>query len=244
MRPELSLVIPTYNERENIEEILLATVDALGGRAFEIIVVDDNSPDRTCEIIERVAATTPSIRLVRRMEGHRDQAHAIMEGFRVSTGEILGKIDADGSHDPRALAQLIGAIDAGFEVAIGSRYSRGATISSWPLQRRILSKVSTAVVRAAIRLKIEDPLSGFWVIRREVYERAAKFPVSGGFKVLLQLCVRGRVRRIAEVPIHFRDRTRGRTKLRSRLLFQSLAMVISLAAANLHRSTKQGTYDE
>jgi dolichol-phosphate mannosyltransferase len=244
MKPELSLVIPTYNERENIEEILRATIDALGRRAFEVIVVDDNSPDRTGEIVERVAATTPSIRLVRRMEAVRDQAHSIMEGFRVSSGAILGKMDADGSHEPQALGQLLAAIDAGFEVAVGSRYSPGGSISSWPLPRRILSRVSAALVRIAVPLDIEDPLSGFWMIRREVYERAAKFPVSKGFKVLLQLCVRGHARKIAEVPIHFRDRTRGHTKLRAQLLFQGLATVISLAAANLHRSAKEGMHDD
>jgi dolichol-phosphate mannosyltransferase len=232
MKPELSLVIPTYNERENIEHILRATVETLRSRPFEIIVVDDNSPDRTWEIVERVAALMPCVRLVRRMEGPRDQAHAVMEGFGVSCGMILGKMDADGSHDPRAIDQLIEALNAGFEVGVGSRYSTGSTISAWPLRRRLLSKVSTAMVRTILRLKINDPLSGFWMLRREVFERAAKFPVLDGFKVLLQLCVRGRPRGITEVPIHFRDRSRGTTKLKPKLLLQGMAMVVSLATEN------------
>jgi hypothetical protein len=241
MKPELSLVIPTYNERENVEQILQATVVALECRQFEIIVVDDDSPDRTWEIVEQIAAVMPAIRLVRRMGVRRDQAQALMEGFRVSRGTMLGKMDADGSHDPRALPQLITAIESGFEVAIGSRYASGGSISSWPLHRRVLSRASTAVVQSILRLKLEDPLSGFWLLRREVYEQAARFPMSAGFKVLLQLCVRGHARKIVEVPIHFRDRTRGTTKLRPRVVLQSLVSTISLAAATRHRTAKGRT---
>jgi len=245
MKLELSLVIPTYNERENIEEILKATVDALGCRQFEIIVVDDDSPDRTWEIVKQLAAVTPGIRLVRRTGVPRDQAQALMEGFRVSGGAVLGKMDADGSHDPYALPKLIAAIDSGFEVAVGSRYASGGSISVWPLHRRILSRASTALVRTILGLKLEDPLSGFWMLRREIYERAARFPISGGFKVLLQLCVRGHARKIVEVPIHFRDRTRGKTKLRPQVVLRSLVSTISLAAAIRHGSVKGRTpYDE
>ena len=243
MELELSLIIPTYNERENIEETLRATIAALAGYPVEILVVDDDSPDRTWEVVERVAAVISGIRLVRRIGAPRDQAQAIMEGFRVSRGAIVGKMDADGSHDPGILPQLIAAIEAGAEVAIGSRYSTGGTISSWPLHRRILSQVSTAMVRALLDLKIKDPMSGFWILRRQVYERAAISSVSG-YKVLLQLCVRGQAHRIAEVPFHFRDRTKGKTKVRPRVLLQALTGTISLAAANRRHSTRRGNADE
>lgn len=228
--PVLSLVIPTYNERDNIEETLRATVESLEGKLpYEVIVVDDDSPDGTWEIVKRFAAVSPGVRLVRRTGGTRDQAHAIVEGFRVARGAILGKMDADGSHDPRALAALVAKIDAGFEVVIGSRYADGGTISSWPLPRRMLSTVGTAIVRALMKMDVDDPLSGFWVIRREVFERAAKHRFTDGFKVLLQLCVRGQARQIAEVPIEFRDRTRGKTKLRPAVLLKSLNSLVSLA---------------
>jgi len=238
MATDLSLIIPTYNERETIEGILCATVRALGNRSFEVIVVDDDSPDRTWEIVEHLSAMTPVIRLLHRTGSRRDQAHAVMEGFRISRGAILGKMDADGSHEPRALPQLIEAIENGFEVAIGSRYSPGGTISSWPRHRRILSKVSTIVVRLLLGLEIKDPLSGFWMVRREVYDRTATFPTSDGFKLLLQLCVRGRAQRIAEVPIDFHDRMGGKTKLRAAVIFQSLAMTVSMAVANLYHSSR------
>ncbi len=243
MKPDLSLIIPTFNERENIEEILHATADALAHRRFEIIVVDDDSPDGTWEIVERIAAARPEVRLVRRTKGPRDQAHAVVAGFQIARGDILGKMDADGSHDPRILPRLMDAIDAGFEVAIGSRYTVGGKISSWPLRRRLLSKVGTALVRATMRPGIKDPLSGFWVLRREIFERAIEVPISGGFKVLLQLCVRGQAGQIAEIPIHFHDRTMSRSKLGAGTLFKSLGTLLSLSVENLKRPLKDECLD-
>jgi dolichol-phosphate mannosyltransferase len=237
--PQVSLVIPTYNERENIEAILRATVQSLEKqRSYEVIVVDDDSPDRTWAIVEGFAATSPSIRLVRRTLERKDQAQAILAGFRTSRGAIVGKMDADGSHDPGALPQLLAAIDAGFEVAIGSRYVNGGAVASWPLRRRVLSRMATGIVRTTMHLDIADPLSGFWLMRREIFERAATYPASGGFKVLLQLCVRGQARKIAEVPIQFRDRIRGKSKLRPMVLVQSMVSLVSLAAESVHRRAK------
>ncbi len=236
--PELSLVIPTYDERENIEEILRATSRALENRSYEVIVVDDDSPDRTWEVVEQIAASVPGIRLVRRLERPPDQAHSVIEGFRVSRGAVIGKMDADGSHDPRALVALLEAIDAGFDVAVGSRYAPGASISAWPLYRRLLSTGSTVLVRALLRLGIRDPLSGFWLMRREVYEQASEAQFASGFKILLPLCVRWSRSGIVEVPIHFRDRIRGRTKLRAAVVLKAMRLIISLTALSLHRPAK------
>jgi dolichol-phosphate mannosyltransferase len=236
--PLLSLVIPTYNERDNIAEILRAAIAALGTTfVYEIIVADDDSPDRTWEVVEEIRADAPMVRLLRRTQGAKDQAHAVVEAFQIARGAILGKMDADGSHDPRALLAMVAKIEAGYEVAVGSRYARGGAIVSWPLPRRILSTASTAMVRTLMQLDIEDPLSGFWVMRREIFARAAQHPISGGFKVLLQLCVRGGAHKIAEVPIQFRDRTRGKTKLRPSVLLRSLISLLRLAteAFNMNR---------
>ncbi len=231
--PTVSIVIPTYNERGNIEQVLRAAADALKNESYEVIVVDDDSPDRTWEIVEQTAKEVPGIRLLRRTGGIRDQAHSLMDGFKISRGGILGKMDADGSHPASALPELLRTIEAGCDVAVGSRYASGGTIAGWPLGRRILSRASTTAVRLLLGLKIHDPLSGFWLIRRELYERALRDTIPKGYKILLELCVRGHPNRIGEVPIHFQNRSRGKSKLRPALLFHAIALTTSLVKANL-----------
>ena len=231
--PRVSIVVPTYNERGNIEAVLRAAAAALKNETYEVIVVDDDSPDRTWEIVERVATELPGIRLLRRTEGIRDQAHSLMDGFKMSLGGVLGKMDADGSHEASALPKLLQTIEAGCDVAVGSRYAAGGTIAGWPVGRRILSKASTIMVRSLLGLKVKDPLSGFWLIRREVYERALRTTIPKGYKILLELCVRGHPNHIGEVPIHFQNRSRGKSKLRPALLFHAMALTTSLVKANL-----------
>lgn len=231
--PKVSIVIPTYNESGNIEQVLRAAADALKNDSYEVMVVDDDSPDRTWEIVERVAGEIPGIRLLRRTEGIRDQAHALMDGFKILRGAILGKMDADGSHPASALPKLLQTIESGCDVAVGSRYASGGTTAGWPIGRRILSKASTILVRSLLGLKINDPLSGFWLIRREVYELALRDSMPKGYKILLELCVRGHPNRIGEVPIHFQNRSRGKSKLRPALLFHAIALTALLAKSNL-----------
>jgi dolichol-phosphate mannosyltransferase len=225
--PRLSLVIPTYNERENIEQILLETARVLDRIPCEIIVVDDDSPDLGWRLVEQLRAAMPQVRLVRRMRQTRDQAQSLIEGFRVSRGQVLGKMDADGSHDPAALIAMLNAIDSGFEVAIGSRYVHGHRPGG-RLPRRFLSRMSAALVRWLLWLEITDPLSGFWLIKRQVYQRAAMGDVSRGYKLLLAICVRGRVRKVAEIPIKFRERRHGRSKLSAMVLFRAARLALSL----------------
>jgi dolichol-phosphate mannosyltransferase len=218
---ELSLIIPTYNERENIESILHLLVHALEGRRYEIIVVDDDSTDRTWELVEMLSSRTPAIRLERR------------EGFDLAQGDILGCIDADGSHPPEAISQLLERCEDGVEMVVGSRYIAGASISGWPLSRHALSRAGTIVTRFLLRLPIRDPLSGFFVLRRNVYERARNVAKPRGFKVLLELYVRGHPSSVMEVPIHFDNRRVGTSKLSAKVLYQGVAGVISLMMARL-----------
>jgi dolichol-phosphate mannosyltransferase len=232
-RLELSLIIPTYNERENIESILHLLVHALEGRRYEIIVVDDDSTDRTWELVEMLSSRTPAIRLERRQGKKRDLALSIMEGFDLAQGDILGCIDADGSHPPEAISQLLERCEDGVEMVVGSRYIAGASISGWPLSRHALSRASTIVTRFLLRLPIRDPLSGFFVLRRNVYERARNVAKPRGFKVLLELYVRGHPSSVMEVPIHFDNRRAGTSKLSAKVLYQGVAGVISLMMARL-----------
>jgi dolichol-phosphate mannosyltransferase len=229
----LSLIIPTYNERENIEAILDRLVHALEGRRYEIIVVDDDSTDRTWELVETLSSRTPAIRLERRRGKKRDLALSIMEGFGLAQSDILGCMDADGSHPPEAISQLLEKCEDGVEMVVGSRYIAGGSISGWPLSRHALSWAATIVTRLLLGLPIRDPLSGFFVLHRGVYERARNVAKPRGFKVLLELYVRGQPSSVMEIPIHFDNRRAGRSKLSAKVLYQGVAGVISLMIARL-----------
>ena len=221
-------MIPTYNERDNIEPLLTSLIRALNPWRFEILVVDDDSPDHTWEVVERFSATRPEVRLVRR-KAPRDLAQSVMEGFSVARGAILGSMDADGSHEPAAVPVMLRTLESGYAMVIGSRHVAGGSISGWSWHRRVLSQAATWVTRALLRLPIRDPLSGLYLIRREVYELATRSAWPRGFKILLELYVRGAPRGVVEVPIHFRNRSRGRSKLSVRVLWHGIAGVVALA---------------
>lgn len=211
MRPSVSVVIPTLDEAAAIGPLLDALPAALAGRDWEAVVVDDASQDGTAEAVAARAAREPRLRLIRRA-GPRGLAASVRAGLSAARGEYLGSMNADGSHDPRYWPALLAALDSGHEAAIGSRYVSGGRIGPWPLRRRVLSLASTAVTRRALRLSVKDPLSGFYVFRRRVYERCGRLKASG-FKVLLEILMKGRPQPVAEIPIFFRDRKAGRSKL-------------------------------
>jgi dolichol-phosphate mannosyltransferase len=226
--PRVSIVIPTYNERDNVEQTLASLTANLPQEDYEIIVVDDDSPDRTWELVERLSTTKPAVRLVRRTAAERDLVRSTMEGFRVARGAILGAMDADGSHPPQAIAALIDEIEHGHDLVVGSRYMAGSSIVGWPAGRLLLSRLATRAVRLLLKIELHDPLSGFYVVRREIYERVANTQALGGFKLLLELYVRGRPGRRAEIPIEFRNRARGASKLSLSVIIHSFMAMLRL----------------
>ncbi len=228
---ELTLVVPTYEERENIVEVLEAVRGALAGRDWELLVVDDSSPDGTAAAAEAFAAREPRVRVLTRGGAPRDLASSVAYGFRQGRGRRLGSLNADGSHDPADLPRLLAALDAGAEAAVGSRYAPGGTVGDWPWTRRALSGVGTAAVRAALGLRVRDPLSGFYLLDRAVFERAGRLEGARGFKVLLELLARARPVAVAEIPISFRDRRRGKSKMSTRAGLQALSSLWRLARA-------------
>ncbi|MDE2512252.1 MAG: glycosyltransferase [Elusimicrobia bacterium] len=227
--PELTLVVPTFEERENIAELLAGAAGALAGRRWEIVVVDDASTDGTADAAAAFADTRVSV-LTRRAPA-RDLAGSVALGFSRARGRILASMNADGSHDPADLPRLLAAIDAGAEVAIGSRYAPGGRVGAWPWRRRALSAAGTAAARTLLGLRVSDPLSGFYAVTRPVFERARRLEGARGFKVLLELLVRGRPARVVEIPIAFQDRRRGRSKMTARAAWQAWAGLWRLRGA-------------
>lgn len=223
--PLLSLVIPTYNERENIPSLVeevFAVLDSAGIPA-ELIVVDDDSPDGTAAAARALEGPRPVRTLVRR--GERGLATAVLAGFGAARGEVLGVMDADLSHPASALPALYRAVvQEGAQIAVGSRYVPGGGVQQWPLRRRVVSRCAGLLARGLTPLR--DPTSGYFMVRRDLLRGLALRPV--GYKICLEVVVKTRARRVLEVPIVFRDRTRGESKLHGPVAREYLSHLAAL----------------
>ncbi len=208
---EISLIAPTYNEKENVGPLVERVHRALCSYSYELVIVDDDSPDGTAEAAKSLAGDYPLKVIVRTNE--RGLASAVVAGFREASGQVLGVIDADLQHPPEAIPDLLEAVRAGADVAIGSRYVPGGGIEGWGLNRRIISRGAKTVARALLSSvrKIRDPLSGFFLFKREVIEGIDLTPT--GYKILLEVLVKGNVASVSEVPYTFKERERGESNL-------------------------------
>lgn len=212
----LSVVIPTYNERNNVVELinrLTEILEALLKNAYEIILVDDNSPDRTWELAEKLADSHPRLRILRR-EGKRDLASAIVQAWKIARGDVLGVMDADLQHPPEALSTLWHEISRGGDLVVASRYVTGGGVSQWHWRRRLISqtaKIIGQILLPSAAKRVSDPLSGYFLVRREAIAGKALDPI--GYKILLEVLVRGRIISISEIGYDFRERNTDQSKV-------------------------------
>jgi dolichol-phosphate mannosyltransferase len=212
----LSLVIPTYKERDNIENvvnILTRLLDQAIPGNYELIVVDDDSPDRTWEVAQSLIPDYPQLRVMRRQE-ERGLSSAVIRGWQAATGRVLGVIDGDLQHPPEVLTQLLQKIEQGADLALASRHVDGGGVSSWSVIRRFLSRgaqVLGLVILPGVLGRVTDPMSGYFMIRRSAIANATLNPV--GYKILLEVIGRGQVGEIAEAGYVFRERTEGESKV-------------------------------
>jgi len=202
----ISVVVPTYNEATTIPTLAARLAAAMGARAWELVVVDDGSPDGTADVAERLAPAIP-VRVVRR-SGKLGLATAVMAGFAAASGDTLVVMDADLSHPPEVVPRLVDAVADGSELAVGSRYVAGGGTVDWPLRRRVVSRV--ACLMGNLLVPVRDATSGFFALRRSVIDGVRLDPI--GFKIGFEVIARGRYRRVVEVPYTFRDREAGRSK--------------------------------
>jgi dolichol-phosphate mannosyltransferase len=215
-----TLIIPTYNERENIIPLLELVQRCLTGIDYEILVVDDDSPDGTADLAAEYVRAHPEVKVVRRKSGQKGLSLSVVDGFDRAAGRALGVMDADLSHDPEILPRLVNAVNGAAEAAVGSRRVPGGGADNWPWFRRLYSTVATEITRRLLNVPVRDPMSGYFVIRRAVYERAKNKLNATGYKILLELLVRAQVKDVVEIPFTFRDRKQGYSKLSSRVAAQ------------------------
>jgi len=205
----VSLITPTYNERENIPilaEEIFSVIETEPDIDMELIVVDDNSPDGTGEIAEGLKGTYP-LQVVHRA-GKLGLGSAVMEGFALSEREYIGVIDADLSHDPSILPQLIHGLRE-YDITIGSRFGETSKVEKWALHRRLTSL--TGVGFARLLTGVEDPLSGYFFLHRSGLGDLEL--TSSGYKILLEILVKGRIETHVSVPFIFRNRQFSQSKL-------------------------------
>jgi dolichol-phosphate mannosyltransferase len=216
----ISIIVPTYNEAENIKKLIPAVNNALAGYEHEMIIVDDSSPDGTAGVAEELAEKYP-VKVLRR-ENKQGLASAIVYGFEHSNGDILGVIDADLQHPPEYIKEFIKAIEEGNDIAIGSRYVDGGRIEGWSKKRILISKGAILLAKPLLK-NVKDPISGYFFLRKSVIDGVKFNPT--GYKLSLELLVKGNYSRIKEIPYTFRIREKGESKLDSKEIFRYLHLI-------------------
>ncbi|HEY7137188.1 MAG TPA: polyprenol monophosphomannose synthase [Acidimicrobiia bacterium] len=222
------VVLPTYNEAENIDDVLTRLRRAVPDA--HVLVVDDHSPDGTAERADKLALRLGNIEVLRR-PAKAGLGSAYRAGFRIGLArgyDALVEMDSDLSHEPEALPMLLAAVEDGADLAIGSRYVPGGRIPDWPWPRRAISRFGNLYARALLGVSVHDATAGFRVYSRRALERLDLDAVRAdgyGFQVEMVYLVEHEGGRVVERPIEFRDRTLGHSKMSSRIVVEALALV-------------------
>lgn len=225
--PEVAVIVPTFNERANVAAVVDRLDACLEGLAWEVVFVDDDSPDGTADRVRELGALDPRIRCVQRV-GRRGLASACVEGMLATTAPLLAVMDADLQHDETILPAMLAPLRSGeAEVAVGTRYAAGNTdVPGWDEQRRRMSRLATRLAQAALGAELSDPMSGFFAIRREAFGRVVRDLSAVGFKILLDIMATARPPlRVVEVPYAFKARQAGESKLDGRAALDFLTML-------------------
>ncbi|MGG6268049.1 glycosyltransferase [Leptolyngbya sp. AN03gr2] len=211
-----SLVVPTYNEGRNVEQVvrvLSSLLDHALPNDYELIIVDDDSPDRTWEIAQQMTVEYPNLRVMRRQD-ERGLSTAVIRGWQAARGEVLGVIDGDLQHPPEVLLKLVQAVKHGADLAVGSRHVEGGGTSDWGFIRRFLSRGAQMlglIILPSVVGRVSDPMSGYFMVRRDAIADCLMSPL--GYKILLEVLGRGRVDRVTEVGYVFQERQEGESKV-------------------------------
>ena len=210
--PVLSLIVPTYNEGQNVFELLNRIETLLTAISFEIIIVDDNSPDGTSSIVQNINRKYGNIKVHRR-SGKLGLSSAILHGFDRARGNFLAVIDADLQHPPEILPKMYRKISEGYDLVVASRYIDGGRIEGWKVHRVLISKMATFLAHTLFpkSRKVNDVMSGCFMMQRASLSNTNLNPI--GFKILLEILAKCKIERVAEVPYAFANRRNGKSNL-------------------------------
>ncbi len=224
--PEISVIVPTFNERDNVAEVVSRLDRCFAGRAWEAIFVDDDSTDGTADLVRRIARRDARVRCIQRI-GRRGLSSACVEGMLASAAPYVAVIDGDLQHDEALLPRMLDTLKSGeVDVVVGTRYSEGGGVGDWERSRARMSRIATRLSRLIVREQLSDPMSGFFALRREVLENSVRELSSIGFKILLDILASSPMRlRIRELPYQFRSRHAGESKLDSQAVWEYLMLL-------------------
>lgn len=224
---ELSVIAPTFNEKDNVLALTAKLEKALSGISWEIVFVDDDSPDGTADVVRQLAQTKSNVRCVQRI-GRRGLSRAVVEGILATSAPYVAVIDADLQHDetilPKMLEQLRGSE---LDIVVGSRYTGDGSVGEWDSSRAAMSRFATTISRLVVTADLSDPMSGYFMIRRDAFVRAVRRLSGEGYKILLDLFASSpKPMRFAEVSYTFRNRIAGESKLDSAVMWEYLMLII------------------
>ena len=233
--PALSLIVPTYNESENIVELVDRIEKLRDSLSFELIIVDDNSPDGTDKIAESLNNKYGNIKVCRR-SGKRGLSSAVLHGFENATAEVLAVMDADMQHPPEILPKLYRKLSAGFDLVVASRYVDGGGVEDWKTYRMVLSRGAIALAHAFLpkTRRVKDATSGCFVVRKDVVDGVRFHTI--GFKLLLEILGRCDLGRVAEVPYRFRNRCNGNSNLNLKEMGNYVLLLFRIFRSSFRRA--------
>jgi dolichol-phosphate mannosyltransferase len=225
--PELSIIVPTFNERENVAELIGRLVLCLGGRSWEVVFVDDDSPDGTADVVREHAAADSRIRCLHRI-GRRGLSSACIEGMLATTSPYLAVIDADLQHDERLLPQMLDLLKQDdTDIVVGSRYAPGGDISDWDARRARMSRLAVRLSRVLVPANLTDPMSGFFMMRRSVLDGSVRRLSAIGFKILTDVFASyPQPLRFKELAYRFRVRRAGESKVDSVMAWDYVMLLL------------------
>ena len=219
---QLSVIIPTYKEAENVSELIGRLEKVLSMVSWEVIFVDDDSPDDTSAVVRAIALKNPKVRCVQRI-GRRGLSSACIEGMMAATAPVISVMDADLQHDETILPLMLEKIEKdGAEIVVGTRYAEGGSTGDWDQSRKFISEFATKVGQMVMKQDVSDPMSGFFMLRRSVLDLTVRNLSGIGFKILLDILATARDHSlcVAEVPYHFRNRFAGESKLDEMVIWE------------------------
>ncbi len=239
--PQLSIIVPTFNERDNVGLLYDNLAKVFGDTPFEMIVVDDNSPDGTAAAVKALSRLHPNVRCLQRI-GRRGLASACIEGISASAAPFFAVMDADHQHDEKILPQMLDKAMAGDDIVVATRYAEGGSAGEgFSASRQAGSQLATRLSNTLTGVTLSDPMSGFFLMRREVFDEVAPNLSDDGFKILLDIIVtamryrkaNGQALAIGEVPYQFRERHAGASKMSPLIVVQFLGLLVSKMTGGL-----------
>lgn len=223
---ELSIIVPTFNERENVLELVRRLTECLNGNSWEVIFVDDDSPDGTADLVRKISRENSHVHCIQRI-GRRGLSSACVEGMLASSAPYLAVMDADLQHDESVLPRMLDTLRTGdFDIVVGSRYAEGGGIGGWDKNRAKISRFATSLSRLIVKRDLSDPMSGFFALRREALEHTVHNLSNIGFKILFDiLASASQPLRLREISYEFKNRHAGESKLDSQAVWGYLMLL-------------------